>query len=118
MGDLYRAVRTHEPDSLEPLVLSTGDLLHFERKQTEWDGWLWCSKPSGQSCWVPESWVKVKGDTCVLERDYSALELAIQPSELLEGILTESGWLLAISSSGITGWVPLECVEPVMFDGP
>jgi len=32
---------------------------------------------------------------------------------VLKAILTESGWLLAVSASGQTGWVPLECVELV-----
>ena len=110
-GKTYRVVRSHRPDSTEEFALEKGDTLQFERRKTKWDGWLWCSKPDGRSGWVPESWVRVEGDVCIMERDYNALELAVEPDELLEGILTESGWLLAVSASGDTGWVPLECVD-------
>lgn len=112
MSSLYRVVGAHSPDGLEPLTLNRGDTLRFERRQTNWDGWLWCSKPGGQQGWVPEAWVKVQGDACVVKCDYNASELTAHPGELLEGILTESGWLLAVSS-GTRGWIPLKCVESV-----
>ena len=113
MADIYRVAQAHEPDCRDPLVLNKGDTLDFERRKTKWDGWLWCSTQTGKSGWVPEPWVKVQGDSCVMERDYNALELSVQPGERLEAILTASSWLLAVSASGTTGWVPLECVEKV-----
>lgn len=116
MAHLYRVVRAHEPDHANPLVLKKGERVPFERRRTVWDGWLWCSKPTGESGWIPESWVKIRGDICVVERDYNALELAVQSSEMLDAILTESGWLLATSLAGTTGWVPLECVELAATD--
>ena len=51
-----------------------------------------------------------------MKRDYNSFELTVQPGVLLDGILAESGWLLAISS-GTSGWVPLSCVEPAKPDG-
>ncbi len=111
MAHLYRVVRAHEPDPVDPLVLKKGEMVPFERRRTMWDAWLWCWKPTGESGWIPESWVTIQGDICEVERDYNASELAVQPSEMLDAILTESGWLLAISSTGTTGWLPLECVE-------
>ncbi|MCP4247550.1 MAG: hypothetical protein GY778_10920 [bacterium] len=116
MANVYRVVRAHELGHADPLVLKKGDRVPFERRQTEWDGWLWCSTPTGESGWIPEPWVKIQGDVCVVQRDYNALELAVQPGATLEAILTESGWLLAISSTGTTGWVPLECVELLTSD--
>ena len=111
MPTAYRVVRAHEPDDADPLALKKGEVVRFERRRTEWDGWLWCARRPGESGWIPEPWVKIQGDICVVQRDYIALELAVQPGETLETILTESGWLLAISSTGTAGWVPLECVE-------
>ena len=118
MAQIYRVVRAHEPDHADRFVLTKGETVSFERKQTAWNGWLWCSKPTGESGWVPESWVKLQGNTCVVQYDYNALELAVQPGETLDAVLTESGWLLAISSTGTTGWVPLECVEVTATDRP
>ena len=116
MAHIYRVVRAHEPDHANPLVLKKGEIVQFERRRTLWDGWLWCSKTTGESGWIPESWVDVRGDICVVQRDYNALELAVQPGELLDAVGTESGWLLAVSSTGATGWVPLECVELTATD--
>ena len=118
MAQIYRVVRAHEPDHANPLVLTKGEIVQFERRRTLWDGWLWCSKPTGESGWIPESWVDVRGDICVVQRDYNALELAVQPGELLDAVGTESGWLLAVSSTGATGWVPLECAELTATDRP
>lgn len=117
MAHIYRVVRAHEPDRAEPLVLKKGEMVPFERRRTVWDGRLWCSKPTGESGWIPESWVTIQGDLCVADRDYNALELTVQPSEMLDAIITESGRLLAISSIGTAGWVPLECVELTATDG-
>ena len=116
MAHIYRVVRAHEPAPADPLVLKKGEMVPFERKRTAWDGWLWCSKRTGESGWIPESWVKIRGDICVVERDYDARELGVQQSEMLDAILIESGWLLAISSTGKAGWVPLECVELTATD--
>ena len=111
MASIYRVVKAHKPDPGEPLVLKAGETVSFERKATPWDGWLWCSKPSGECGWVPESWTRIQGATCVAQRDYTARELTVQPGETLDAILTESGWLLSTSSTGEVGWAPLECVR-------
>ena len=118
MAHIYRVVQAHEPDHADPLVLKKGEMVPFERRRTVWDGWLWCWKPTGESGWIPESWVTIQGDICVVERDYNAFELTVQPSEKLDAVLSESGWLLAISSTGTAGWVPLECVELTATDRP
>lgn len=111
MAEIYRVIQAHKPEDVEPLVLKKGDVVRFERRQTQWEGWLWCTKQTGETGWVPESWVTIEYDNCVMQRDYSAFELTVQPGTTLEANLTESGWLLATTSTGTTGWIPLECVE-------
>jgi hypothetical protein len=111
MANLYRVQVPYETEFKQPLLLSRGERLHFERRATQWEGWLWCTTPDGKSGWVPEAWIDVEGDTCVMNQDYDATELTVAVGEELKAILTESGWLLATSASGQTGWVPLECVE-------
>ncbi|KAA3635891.1 MAG: hypothetical protein DWP97_03825, partial [Calditrichaeota bacterium] len=63
--------------------------------------------------WVPERYLDVNGSVGILNRDYDATELDINPGDLLELILEESGWLLCIGEDGQKGWVPKECVELV-----
>lgn len=41
----------------------------LQRRETDWPGWIWCTNDSGKSTWVPESWVQIDGDSCVLRRD-------------------------------------------------
>jgi hypothetical protein len=108
----YQVIRSHQSDSTDPLIVSKGDQLQFERRQTKWDGWLWCWKTGGVSGWVPEPWVEIEGDTCRMKQDYDATELSVDPGDVLRPLLTVSSWLMAVSPAGVTGWVPLECVEP------
>ena len=48
----------------------------LQRRETEWPGWTWCTNYSSKSTWVPESWVQIDGDSCVLKRDYDATALS------------------------------------------
>jgi hypothetical protein len=95
-------------------MVSRGERLRCERRETQWEGWLWCAAPDGRAGWVPEPWVELAGEAGVMTRDYDAAELTVAPGDVLEGVLTASSWLLAVTTSGQQGWVPLECVEPAV----
>jgi hypothetical protein len=56
--------------------------------------------------------MEIEGDIGRMIREYNATELTVNRGDYLRPILTESGWLLAVSAAGVTGWVPLECVVP------
>lgn len=107
---LYRVTKAHKPESSQPLSVLRGERLYYERRLTSWAGWLWCWQPGGHAGWVPEAWVAIEGTECVLQRDYDATELRVQPGESLHGLLVEAGWLQARRATGETGWVPLDCV--------
>jgi len=109
---LHWVKRPHQPDSPETLVASRGEELKYERRPTEWAGWLWCTNAEGRSAWVPEAWVEQEGDRCRLRRDYDSTELSISEGDVLEVELTESGWAWGHDSSGRRGWVPLDAIEP------
>lgn len=108
---IYRVIRAYKTPYGDPTVFRRGDRLRFERRETEWEGWIWCTAESGKSAWVPEAWVRVEGGFCVMERDYSALELSVESGETLSGNLVESGWLWAKKADGQEGWVPLSYLE-------
>jgi hypothetical protein len=109
----YRVVKPHAPESDEPLIVAAGERMRFERRTTQWAGWLWCTVPDGPSGWVPESWIEIEGDFCVMARDYDGTELTVAPDQILTGILIESEWLMADGPDGVRGWVPLGNVEAV-----
>jgi len=60
---------------------------------------------------VPENWVEIEGDSCVMKRDYVATELAVDVGEVLTPEFEESGWAWATKESGGSGWVPSENFE-------
>lgn len=108
---MYRVVKSHQPESIQPLVVVRGEKLQFERRQTQWEGWLWCMKQNGEKGWVPESWVQLKDNFCIMKRGYDATELKVDPGETLQPLLIAAEWLLAVTFDGKQGWVPLDCVE-------
>jgi len=111
MDEFYRVFKSHDPGMVTPLIVHEGHTLNFDRRPTPWAGWLWCWEPDGRSGWVPEDWVEVHGDVCVMTRDYDASELTVLPGDRLKKILVQAGWLLSLSPAGETGWVPLENLE-------
>lgn len=112
MSKTYRAVEPYHSPFADPLVAKAGARLQFERKESEWEGWLWCTDPSGKSGWAPESWLTLDEGTCTLRRDYTARELSVAPGELIAAELVESGWVFGSKPSGEQGWVPLNRLAP------
>jgi hypothetical protein len=106
----YLVVKRHDAEPGEALVVGDGERLSWERRPTEWDGWLYCESRAGVRGWVPEQWLRLEGDQAVMVRDYDASELTVSEGDVVEGELVESGWLLARDAGGRRGWVPLVCL--------
>jgi hypothetical protein len=111
----FRVVQAHQTAYTAPLAFRQGERLRFERRETEWPGWIWCTDSNGQSAWVPERWVEIEGDACVLQRDYVATELPVQEGEIVTVERIESGWGWGIRESGEQGWVPLANLSPLPY---
>lgn len=111
MPKTSRVVKPHQPSDPDPLIVRKGARLSFERKETEFAGWIWCTNDSGKRAWVPEHWVDIEGDSCVMKRDYNAIELSVEAGEVLTVEFEESGWAWATKEGGESGWVPLENLE-------
>ncbi|MFN2243327.1 MAG: SH3 domain-containing protein [Anaerolineae bacterium] len=113
MQETYRVIEPYETPFADPLKAKAGGRLRFERKETEWEGWLWCTDASGKSAWVPENWLRFEEGTCVLQRDYSSRELTVSAGELIAVEFVESDWVLGFRENGERGWVPLNHLSPV-----
>jgi hypothetical protein len=61
----------------------------------------------GKSAWVPQNWVEIEGDSCVMKRDYNSTELAADVGEVLTVEFEESGWAWVTKEGSESGWVPL-----------
>jgi hypothetical protein len=116
---MVSVVKTYTRAFPNPLLLRAGDTLDFdpsdernsERHKNKWPGWLWCTAADGIKGWVPESYVRVEGKSCVLLKDYNATELTVSEGERLLVQFEESGWLWCRTERGLEGWVPKENTE-------
>ena len=107
----HRATKEHQPDNTAPLVVRRGDRLRYERRPTEWKGWVWCISTSGRSGWAPESWLALEKEVCVALRDYDSTELVLRVGEEVRVDFIESGWAWVESDGSRRGWVPLACLK-------
>lgn len=110
MSETLSVRNAHRPDSHVVLTARKGDRLRFERRDTGFDGWIWCMNDRGVGAWAPEAWVDVSGTTCEFTRDYISRELDVRVGDEVELIEEESGWGWVMNASGELGWVPLECL--------
>ena len=109
----YCVIRSHRPESSDFLSACTGDELSFERKETTYSGWIWCTGQRGAQAWVPEAYVSIEGTRCFMTRDYSSRELELEVGDKVELLEIESGWAWVLDSSNVNGWIPMERLEPV-----
>ncbi|HOD66518.1 MAG TPA: SH3 domain-containing protein [candidate division Zixibacteria bacterium] len=117
----FRVIKHHQAAGGPSRELESGERLQFERRPSEYEGWVWCTAEDGGGGWVPETWLTITQDPaggatagwCFLKRDYSPEELTVHPGDILEGRREESGWLWACTADGRKGWVPRDAVEPV-----
>jgi uncharacterized protein YgiM (DUF1202 family) len=95
----------------DPLKIRNGEELLLRRKETVWDGWLWCTTDEGKSGWIPESFVDTTGDLGTANRDYDATELTVMVGDELEILEEASSWVWCRDTTGTLGWVPLDNLE-------
>jgi hypothetical protein len=107
----YQAVKSYESPYEDGVEFGKGERLRYERRESDWPGWLWCTSRAGSEAWVPEPGVTLDGENCVLVRDYAARELSLKLGDVVRTRLEESGWVWAAAASGREGWVPLACLE-------
>lgn len=108
MPERYRVLEAYQPEFSDRWTVRKGERLRFERRETEWRGWIWCTDSSGQARWVPENWVEIEGNSCVMKRDYDSTELSIDVGQVLTVEFEEGDWAWVTKESGEGGWVPCE----------
>jgi hypothetical protein len=114
MGQTFRVTKSYESPFPDPLTAKAGARLRFERRESEWEGWLWCTDSSGKTGWVPENWLTLDEGFCILQRDYVAEELSVVAGELITAELVESGWVFGSRESGEQGWIPMNHLSPAV----
>ena len=108
-------IKEHSSDNPIPLVMKLGEVLEGEKRETEWEGWLWCKNSVGIFGWTPEAYLKPLPEDrmYVATRDYNARELTIDTNQEVLILDEESSWAWVKTTLGDEGWVPLENLENV-----
>jgi hypothetical protein len=99
-GTRARAVKEWKIIYADPIVVKAGEVVRLGKRDTEWPGWVWCTSEAGKSGWAPEALIEAGGDTGRIRSDYSAVELALQPGDLLVLYRELSGWYWATDEAG------------------
>ena len=107
----YRVIKRHQTSDLEPLIITKGEILSYELKETEWSGWVWCTNKQGKTGWAPEAYLKMQKTTCEALQDYNAIELTANIGEELIIKKEESGWFWVVNDQGKEGWIPIKNVQ-------
>jgi hypothetical protein len=99
--------KDHPGGDPSPIRFGVGEILRWERRATEWAGWLWCTDSNGVAGWVPEKYVAmIDNRTCRTLREYDATELAVSVGDQVDVKFDESGWVWCTTRDGREGWIP------------
>ena len=97
-----------------PISVRAGDAVVLDdekSRSTDLVGWVWCRGPDGREGWTPEAWLERRGDQWLARRDFSALELNVEPGDRFLAHFGESGFLFVENARGEKGWIPDGTVE-------
>jgi uncharacterized protein YgiM (DUF1202 family) len=112
---LCRVIKDYISPFPDPLILSKGEILKVEEKQSEWSGWIWATNESGKSGWVPRNYLNIDGNSATLLINYDATELTALKSQEYIIEKEESGWVWVTSKNGKYGWIPLENIKILKY---
>jgi hypothetical protein len=106
-----RAIKAYTSPYTEPWSMRKGESLQVGKRDSEWDGWIWCTHARGESRWVPESYLVIVGQKGIAKLDYESTELEVNVGELLTLGEQESDWCWCTNKEGMSGWVPAEYLD-------
>lgn len=108
---LVEVTKSHQSEFPHPLKLKKDGQVNIGNKETNFEGWLWCTADSGNSGWVPENFVIRNGLLGKMKVDYDATELTVTVGQKLLVLSEESQWLWCIDNKDRKGWIPQENVR-------
>ena len=97
----------------DPLIITQGEILIVEKRESEWSGWIWCINKVGKEGWVPENYLEIYENSCKTLQNYNATELSAKIGEELIIEKEESGWIWSTNQQGKSGWIPLRYIQIV-----
>ena len=109
---LVRVIEDYQAPYPDPIQANAGDEVKVDfEKETDIDGWVWCTNHAGKSGWVPKSCIEINGNQGKMIQNYNAIELTIHFDEQLTVHNQESGFYWVSNQAGQQGWIPCANVE-------
>lgn len=106
-----RVIKDYASAYPDPLVLSAGETVTIEERESRGPGWVWAISQNGTVGWTPARILDQEGAIGRIIEHYNATELTVRVGTELAFSRAESGWLWCTTPEGNSGWVPLENVE-------
>ncbi|MBN2601381.1 MAG: hypothetical protein JXR87_05275, partial [Candidatus Marinimicrobia bacterium] len=110
----YHVIKTYQSPYPNPVIFNKGDSVIIGKEFhdiPDWKDWVWCKYKTGCRAWIPKQYLVISGNLGILNRDYNARELSVEPGEIISIFEIINGFGMAEKSDGDKGWVPLNHLE-------
>lgn len=110
---ILKVTKDHKTEFHVPLIAVKGEIVQGEKRETEYEGWLWCQNKDGLNAWVPETHLEKTSDSGQYKflKDYNSKELNVEEGQEVIALEEDSGWIWVRTTLGEEGWIPLENVQ-------
>lgn len=110
---ILKVIKSHVNEFRIPLIAAKGEIVQGEKRETKYEGWLWCQNSAGVNAWVPETHLEKISDSGQFQflKDYNSRELTIDEGQEVIVLDEDSGWAWVRTTLGEEGWIPLENLQ-------
>ncbi|MBU0711777.1 hypothetical protein KJ762_02330 [bacterium] len=111
---LYRVVKSYQSPYPDSIFFKNGEQVTIGKEfhdDPDWKDWVWCESDHGGKAWTPKQFLEITENRGILNRDYNARELVIEPGEIITVSEIMNGFGMSEKSDGCRGWVPLNHLE-------
>jgi hypothetical protein len=110
---ILKVTKNHKSEFHVPMIATKGEIVQGEKRETEYEGWLWCHNSAGVNAWVPETYLEQKSDSGQYQflKNYNSRELTVDEGQEVIVLEEDSGWIWVRTTLGEEGWIPLENVQ-------
>lgn len=112
----FRVVEPYQSPYPIPIIFHAGEKVTIRREfkeDPEWKDWVWCEGQRGNKSWAPKQYLEMEAGRGVFLTEYNALELNVNPGEVLQVHEIVNGFAMAEKSDGRLGWVPLKNLDEI-----
>ena len=107
----YTAGSTYKSPYPNPILFKKGDEVKIIKEFTEdpdWEDWLWCEGANNNAAWTPKQFIDRSGETGIINCDYNAMELSVEPGEIVIISKIVNGFGIGEKEDGTKSWITMK----------